>query len=84
MELSHEIDYFQWLFGKIKKVEFAKLNKNSNLKIDCEDSAIIVGSTKNINFFINLNFISKLPQRSLDIYGKDFYIKAVQILMGKV
>lgn len=76
LELSHEIDYFQWLFGKIKKVEFAKLHKNSNLKIDCEDSAIIVGSTKNINFFINLDFISKLPQRSLDIYGKNFYIKA--------
>ena len=75
LELSHEIDYFQWLFGKINKIEFVKVKKVTNFKIDCEDSALIVGKSKKINFFMNLDFHSKIPEREINICGKNFYIK---------
>ena len=37
LELSHEIDYLSWVFGKISTVN-AKLSKLSDLQIDVEDS----------------------------------------------
>ena len=46
LELSHEIDYLRWIFGEVSKVG-AILSKQSDLKIDVEDSA-----------FLNLQFSS--------------------------
>ena len=40
LELSHDIDYLFWLFGKVEWVS-ATIYKQSNLKIDTEDTAII-------------------------------------------
>jgi len=37
LELSHEIDYMQWLFGPVTEVS-ARLAKNSRLEIDVEDT----------------------------------------------
>ena len=76
LELSHELDYFQWIFGKIKSIEFSKLNKNSNLKIDCEDSVLVVGKTNDANFFLDLNFLSHRSERSILIEGDNFNVKA--------
>lgn len=76
LELSHEIDYFHWLFGNIKVIDYSKVRKLSNLKIDCEDSALIVGKTQKANFIINLDFHSQISERSLCISGNKFYIKA--------
>lgn len=76
LELSHEVDYFHWLFGDIKKIDYSKINKVSNLKIDCEDSALITGRIQNANFTINLDFHSRIPERTLSISSNKFYIKA--------
>jgi len=89
LELSHELDYLQWLFGKIKKIEFSKLRKVSNLNVDCEDSALIIGKTDFSHFLLDLNFYSTRPERTLKIDGRNFSIKAdliknqIEILKGR-
>ena len=89
LELSHELDYLQWLFGKIKKIEFSKLRKISNLNIDCEDSAVIVGKTNFSHFLLDLNFHSTRSERTLKIDGENFSLKAdliknqIEIFKGK-
>jgi predicted dehydrogenase len=46
LELSHEIDYVNWIFGKFDKI-FCKAFKASNLKINVEDTAKILLFAKN-------------------------------------
>ena len=43
LDLSHELDYARWIFGKIK-ISNIVLKKLSNLKINTEDYANLVGS----------------------------------------
>ena len=45
LELSHELDYLQWIFGQIEWVS-ATLSKQSNLEIDVEDMARITMGIK--------------------------------------
>lgn len=62
LELSHELDYLQWLFGNIINIS-AKLRHHSKLKIDVEDTAYINLdiSQKNkkslISASLNLDFV---------------------------
>lgn len=67
-DLSHEIDYVQWLFGYIKK--FTSLNmKISNLDIDSNDLFTAIGTTENkILINVTLDYISKIPLRKIVIY----------------
>ena len=75
LELSHEIDYLQWIFKKITKINHVEIGKISNLKIDVEDSVSIIGKTNLVNFFIDLNFFSLYAQRVIFVYGNDFTLK---------
>ena len=75
LELSHEIDYIQWIFKKIKKINYVRIGKISNLKIDTEDSVAIAGKMSLVNFIIDLNFFSRHTQRSIIIYGNNFTVK---------
>lgn len=70
LDLSHEIDYLQWLFGKISMIEYKKIKKISNLKIKSEDTAQIVGKIKNINFYLNLTYFSRFEERRIVIDSK--------------
>jgi len=58
LELSHDIDYLIWLFGNIKWVN-STIHRQSNLKIDTEDTAHITlclsGTNKNTDIIANLN-----------------------------
>jgi len=76
LDLSHELDYIQWIFGKVKKINFSSVKKISNLKIKSEDYVNIIGNIKKINFSINLNYFSRLPSRQIFIDGKNFSAKA--------
>ena len=76
LDLSHEIDYIQWIFGKIKKIHYSKIKKISNLSIKSDDFVSIVGSTNKINYVINLNYFSIYPKREIIIDGKNFSLKA--------
>ena len=75
LDLSHEIDYIEWIFKKIKKLDFVKIKKLSNLKINVEDHVLVVGKTKLSNFVLDLNYYSLYPRRQIVIDGLNFSIK---------
>jgi len=58
LELSHEIDYLVWLFGNVKWLR-SSIHKQSDLKIDTEDSAHITfcmhGMKNKSSIIVNLN-----------------------------
>ncbi len=74
LELSHEIDYLNWIFGNLK-ILYSFNKKVSNLKIDCDD-ILCLNATNKKNIFINLNlnFFSKIEKREIIINGKNFSI----------
>ena len=74
--MSHELDYIQWIFGKIDKIFYKKIVKISNLKINVEDSAVILGKIKKINLLVNINFFSKINKREIIIDGNSINVKA--------
>ena len=75
LELSHEIDYVQWIFKKISKINHVKIKKISNLKTDAEDCVSIIGKTNFGDFIIDLNYFSLYLQRLVIINGNDFTLK---------
>jgi len=76
LDLSHELDYIQWLFGAIK-IKFVINNKISNLKINTDDNLLLFGKTINIKQLqMNLNYFSKIPTRKLYIDGPKISIVA--------
>ncbi len=75
LDLSHEIDYLEWIFKKIKKLDFVKIKKLSNLKINVEDHVLAAGKTRLSNFVLNLNYYSLYPRRQVVVDGHNFSIK---------
>jgi len=72
LEISHEIDYLCWFFGKPVSV-FCQMMKTSNLKIDVEDlvEAIIKFNYQNriILCSLHLDMFDKNNKRSCNIIG---------------
>lgn len=66
LDLSHEIDYVDYLFGGIKKISgnFAKLG---NVTVDAEDCADMLVVSGGIPVNIHLDFLSQLRQRYIQI-----------------
>ena len=76
LDLSHELDYIQWLFGAIK-IKFVINNKISNLKINTDDNLLLFGKTTNIKQLqMNLNYFSKISTRKIYIDGPKINIVA--------
>lgn len=83
LDLSHELDYARWIFGKLK-INNVVLKKLSNLKINTEDFANLVGSAfKTKQLQINLNYFSKKKIRKIIINGNDDFIEA-DLLKNKI
>ena len=63
--MSHEIDYVQWLCGKINDIKSYQV-KISDLDIDSDDLTMLIGKTdKNTFVNISIDYISKIPHRTL-------------------
>ena len=64
LELSHELDYFNWIFGNLN-LKYSINKKLSNLKIDSDDTLLLIGKVKNRNTVVNItmNFFSKVKKR---------------------
>lgn len=82
LDLSHEIDYVSWLFGKIK-INYLKKYKCSNLKIKSDDLFILDGKINNSRVNITLSYSSRINQRSILIDGNQFSLKA-DLIDGKI
>ena len=69
LELSHEINYANWLFGPFKNMKSILIN-SKNLDINVEDIAKIIAINDN-NFLVNihLDFCSDSNERYCKIYG---------------
>ena len=76
LDLSHELDYVQWLFGKIE-IEHCKSKKLSNLNIETDDFLNLVGKTKKVpSIQITLNYFTRKRTRQIFIDGKNISIQA--------
>lgn len=65
LDLSHEIDYCQWLFGKLSEIKSYQL-KISDLEIDSDDIAMFIGKTKNgVLINLSVDYISKITHREI-------------------
>ena len=75
-DLSHELDFISWIFGKMK-IRFAKNNRISNLKINTDDNFLINGSTKKVtDITLSSNFFSKIVKKKIYIFGNKINIEA--------
>ena len=69
LDLSHELDYVSWIFGKIK-TNFSFNKKISNLKINSDDYLTLFGIIKKKIFVqINLNYFMRNATRRMYIDG---------------
>ena len=76
LDLSHELDYAQYLFGKIKTIN--SFNKKiSNLEINSDDILILLSKTNKIKLIkITLSYFSKFEERKIYLYGDNLQIEA--------
>lgn len=70
LDLSHELDYIQWLFGKFQDESLVGFNgKISELDISSDDALMLIGKTEqNTLIQLNLDYFSKNPKRLLRIH----------------
>lgn len=76
LDLSHELDYAQWIFGFID-IKYVENNKVSSLEIDTDDLLLLYGKTKKgASININLNYFTREPIRQIFIDGEGISIQA--------
>lgn len=69
LELSHELDYANWLFGPLKPLH-SVLRSSKKLNLDVEDLVDVVLSTKTGSLVnIHLDFLQCTPQRYCTVIG---------------
>ena len=67
LDLSHEIDYVSWLFGKFNILEIIN-SKISSLKISSNDHLTLLANFSKKSFLnISLNYYTKIPYRKMII-----------------
>lgn len=67
LDLSHEIDYAQWLFGEMEDIKSYQL-KISDLEIDSDDIVTLISKTKKgVVLSLSIDYISKITRRQMII-----------------
>jgi len=75
LDLSHELDYVQWLAGPLE-VEHAVNKKVSDLDIDSDDLLLLSGRTQDgVHVHIGLNYFTRKPIRKIIIDGEGISIE---------
>jgi len=65
LDLSHEIDYVQWLFGKMDELKSYQL-KVSDLEINSDDLTIFIGITEQGTIVnLSIDYINKITYRTI-------------------
>lgn len=70
LDLSHEVDYASFLLGEILDAK-ANFSRRSDLTVDAEDYADILLSTATAPANLHINFLSHIPQRTIQVDGKE-------------
>lgn len=75
LDLSHEIDYVQWLFGDI--ISFEAINERiSELEITSDDYFSLIGKTARGTYVtLNMDYINRIPCRQILINTSNSSIK---------
>lgn len=88
LDLSHELDYIQWVAGKIE-LKYVVNKKVSDLEIDSDDLLILYGRTENgADVQISLNYFTRKPTRNIIIDGDglsvqgDFITNTLSVVQG--
>ena len=72
LDLSHEIDYLQWLFGKVKELKSYQV-KISDLEIDSDDFTTFIGKTVTGTMVnLSIDYISKITHRVMMVDTVNF------------
>ena len=69
LDLSHELDLANWIFGEIK-IKYCVVEKKSNLNVSAEDTCKLLGKVKKSNFFMDLSYYSKNEIRQIYVDTK--------------
>ena len=70
LELSHEIDYIQWLLGSME-VQYAQLRSSSELNLEVEELAdVVLVSDVGTVCNIHLDFLQKKASRTCSFIGE--------------
>jgi predicted dehydrogenase len=70
LELSHELDYLQWLFGPLK-LGYARNRHSGVLDLDVEDiSDVLLHNDQGMTCYLHLDFIQQHPYRHCSIIGE--------------
>ncbi len=76
LDLSHELDYVQWLCGKITP-EYVRNEKVSDLEIETDDLLLLSGRAESgAHVHISLNYFTRQPLRQILIDGEGISIQA--------
>ena len=76
LDLSHELDYIQWLAGPLE-IDYVVNGKISNLAITSDDYFSFSGRGQYDTYInINLNYFTRKPIRRIIIDGQDISIQA--------
>ena len=73
LDLSHELDYVNWIMGNIK-INYSQKGKKSKLQINTEDYLKLIGKAGGANFSLDLNYFSRIPRRTIQIDCEKFSI----------
>ncbi len=71
LDLSHEIDYAQFLFGKISRINNSYSGKISNLSIDSDDILFFSCFQKSIKSIFYLDYFTKINKREIIVNEKN-------------
>jgi predicted dehydrogenase len=80
IDLIHEWDYLNWLFGKPKEL-LSMAGRFSELEIDSEDLAIYIARYQGFLAELHLDYFGRKPRRSVEIFTDAGVIEA-DILRG--
>lgn len=70
LELSHELDYLQFLLGDLA-LQFSWLRTTGELDVEVEDMAdLVLVNEENVHVTVHLDFIQKLVQRRCEFIGQ--------------
>lgn len=75
MDLVHEWDYINYLFGEPKAIK-SIICKKSDLEIDSDDLAVYLAEYPDKVVELHLDYFGRVPMRKIELFGKEDVIEA--------